>query len=200
MIWSLHTMLNSIRSMMKPGLKPRKLGPNGSKSLVCSCRCMHGSSSELLWQNGDVKIVCRPRTRRGGWQRWLCKVMYHISCDSISTYSSSSAFARIENHYFINGVSQNSAACYSWWPMCYLGLHARWADPRKAGDRQDVSYPSLMLMVYMLICLKPTHSDSCSAGKIWRGLPCGWTSSPAQFMLTALYRQRQHMPLRRYVG
>jgi len=72
-----------------------------------------------------------------------------------------SAFARIENHYFVNEVcfyqTRRPWNCLlTCWLLLVKGLHERRPDSREKGDRQDVRSPQLM-SIYLTTISQTTY-------------------------------------------
>lgn len=93
---------------------------------------------------GDVHVEAlrRPRARRGSGEERFCEVISFsiASLFVLETDACHSAFARIENHYFVNDVglvpSFGIIECLTY--MAHVGIHEGRPAARKAGDRQNV--------------------------------------------------------------
>lgn len=71
----------------------------------------------------DVETSCGPRGRRGGGEGRLCQARFPATLRRPSADTICSAFARIENHYFVNDVRVDllGRACRKM--MAVIGIH-----------------------------------------------------------------------------
>jgi len=106
-IWCWPIMRSWTLPTKRFALKQRKRGQNGSgfffRPHLMNCSFL-GYDVIINIQNVDLKTIRRSRSCRSRWQWYLCDVRAYSHPSRKLINPIPSAFARIENHYFVNEV------------------------------------------------------------------------------------------------